>query len=214
MRIKFLALTLLVLTATACKKEASTDLIEKELPVKADKVAATRLPSDSLKSSSVNARVAFQLPYKEEVPGRVILYKLIRYKTNQHFMASSQEAYQLINTINNDGFSEWQADGSVFYLYATSTPTQFSGPLIPLYRYYRPSNGDHYFTPSSATPSQYISEGIVGYLQSGKDNMALGSPIYSYFSLKGKFDRIYTFDFNWIGNGNSNWYLEGIIGYL
>ncbi|MBC8985438.1 hypothetical protein H9X96_06595 [Pedobacter sp. N36a] len=122
-------MALLILTAAACKKETSTALIEKELPVKADKVGSTRLPSDSLKSSSVNARVAFQLPYKDEIPGQVILYKLIRYKTNQHFMASGPEAYQLINTINNDGFSEWQADGSVFYFYTTSTPTQYSGPL-------------------------------------------------------------------------------------
>ncbi|WP_222537218.1 hypothetical protein [Pedobacter polysacchareus] len=62
MKIKYLSFLLLILIVTACKKETSTDLIEKELPVKADKVGATRLPADSLKSSSVNARVAFQLP--------------------------------------------------------------------------------------------------------------------------------------------------------
>jgi hypothetical protein len=128
------------------------------------------------------------------------VYRIRRPSNNKHFLtASLNEAITLV-----DG--PWDFEAHLGFL----RYNQESG-TVPLYRYYRYQNQDHYFTTSSSTPGGYTNEGIAGYVYTSQ--VANSHPIYVYSPYAGG-DHLYTSNWSELGNGNGTWRYDGIAFYL
>ncbi len=87
--------------------------------------------------------------------------------------------------------------------------------LVPIYRYWNLSNGDHFYTTNFNELGHggkgYKSEGITGHLFSVQ---LVGTvPVYRYWSSKHT-DHFYTTYFNELGPGRDSYRYEGIVGYV
>ncbi|WP_051666706.1 hypothetical protein [Pedobacter sp. R20-19] len=211
MKIKNLFLALLLIGALAsCKKDetAQTDslALKEKTAVSPDSLTSFSLDSNGLRSN----KLATTVPVGA-VSGVVNFYRLFSPYEQKHFFALGQEANILLAQMTNAGgpfpMNNWVLEATACGLQQNATGS-FTAPL---YRYYR-NTGDHYYSNSPNPPLYYVSEGIVGYMS--PTFVPLSKPLYSYFKKRGDFDRLYTKDFNELGNGNSTWQYEGIIGYV
>ena len=87
--------------------------------------------------------------------------------------------------------------------------------MVPLYRYWNPGIGDHFYTTNFAELGQgrhgWRLEGIQSYVQPQR---ATGSqPLYRYWN-SGIGDHFYTTNFAELGQGRHGWRLEGIQCYV
>lgn len=145
------------------------------------------------------------------------LHRLFNAYTYVHMLAGPTEALSLLNTFTThfgpSPMPDWTYEGALGNIFISQQPE-----TVPLYRYYRGSNEDHYYSTVNAVPAGYVSEGIQGYVyNSGPSTASLVSlrkPIYVYSTTSGKADHVYTTNFNELGNGNSHWRYEGIAFWL
>jgi hypothetical protein len=125
------------------------------------------------------------------------LYRAVNTSSGDHLLTTNQGEVA--------GVKNWSLEGSTGYIYTSSHPG-----LIPLYRYF--VGGYHFFTTNANEVSSAYSEGIVGYLD---QTQGLGEiPYYRYAAKGNAHGHMYTSNFAELGNGNSSWTLEGIIGYI
>ncbi|MGO4879007.1 hypothetical protein ACEN2P_20570 [Pedobacter psychrotolerans] len=210
MKIKNLFLALFFVGALAsCKKDEtlSTNVTSK---------SKAELSSDSLTSFSPDSKgirsnkLAVTVPV-DPVSGLINFYRLFSPFEQKHFFATGQEANILLAQLTTAGgpapMNNWLLEGTACRLQQSPTGS-FNAPL---YRYYR-NTGDHYYSNSPNPPLYYVFEGIAGYMS--LTPVSGSTPLHSYFKRRGDFDRLYTKDFNELGNGNSTWQYEGIIGYV
>jgi peptidoglycan hydrolase-like amidase len=118
------------------------------------------------------------------------------------------------NSLASNGY---QDDGTAFYALANSAgyayeaigfyaySTQATG-TVPIYRFYNPTSGDHFYTTSNTAHTGYNNEGIVFYLYSTQTNGT--SPIYRFYNPTNG-DHFYTFS-NTPHYGYNN---EGVVFY-
>lgn len=158
-----------------------------------------------------NLKAQWVVNWWQETPpaGKHALHRLRRNSTGKHILANIPEAYSL-STIG------WTYEGKLGYL-ATNWDTSF-GAVVPLYRYYKDSQTDHYYSLSSTAPSGYVLEGIMGYVPTTggtfSDGVTYSGAIYGYHRNSGSPDHFYTNTFSELGGGNSTWYYDGIVFYL
>lgn len=211
MKIKNLFLALLLISALAsCKKDETiqTDslALNEKTAVSPDSLTSFSPDSNSMRSN----KLAVTVPV-DAVSGLINFYRLFSPFEQKHFFATGQEANILLAQLTTAGgpapMNNWLLEGTACRL--LQSPTGIFN--APLYRYYR-NTGDHYYSNSPNPPLYYVSEGIAGYMS--LTPVSGSTPLHSYFKRRGDFDRLYTKDFNELGNGNSTWQYEGIIGYV
>ena len=88
--------------------------------------------------------------------------------------------------------------------------TNVSG-TVPLYRWYRSSPGQHFYTVSSVSIPGYTYEGIAGYVYTTQ--VSGTRPLYRYFRSSAG-DHFYTVNYSELGSGASGYVLEGIECYV
>lgn len=64
--------------------------------------------------------------------------------------------------------------------YISDNQVALSHEAIPIYSYYNPKSGDHFFTPDTRTPLNYTKEGVMFYAFNYKVPSTV--PIYSYYN--------------------------------
>lgn len=141
-------------------------------------------------------------------PNATALQRLYSAHWGVHMLADTDEAYDIAH--------DWITSAST-YAYAYESllgyvqDTQEAG-TVPLHRYFRSSNKDHYFTTGSITPAGYVYEGVQGYVYTAPATGLV--PIYGYSPYSGPADHVYSKNYGELGGGNSHWRYEGIVFYV
>jgi hypothetical protein len=148
-------------------------------------------------------------------PAAVQLHRLYSDFLGVHTVASGAESIILLQQRridpNNVSVPVWRHEGILGLGYANS-----GNGSIPLYRFFRAYNNDHYFTTVNSIPPGYTSEGtMAGVFTSGCSQIiCTRRPVYVYATINDETDHVYTINFNELGNGNSHWRYDGIAFYV
>jgi len=106
-------------------------------------------------------------------------------------------------------WSGYEREGIAGYAFKNPKPN-----TVPIYRFYNPSTGDHFYTQSrtgESGPPAYKSEGIAWHMY--KTSQPGTVPMYRWWS-NNKHDHFYTTDATGELAPRSSYVAEGILGYL
>lgn len=125
-----------------------------------------------------------------------------------HMMADSDEGnYMTRDWISSAGMVAWAYEGLLGHVKDTQEVN-----TVPLYRFFRSQNHDHYFSTNNYAFSGYLYEVIQGYVYTAPGPGLV--PIYSYFKQVGNADHLYTQNYGELGAGSSTWRYDGIAFYV
>jgi hypothetical protein len=101
-------------------------------------------------------------------------------------------------------------------VFAFLAPQTASAGQVPMYEYWNPTIGDHFYTIDINEIGQYPTNGYTfeGVAFRVFDTQEPGTtPLFRYYNFQVG-DHFYTADWNELGYGNFGWYFEKVEGYV
>jgi hypothetical protein len=102
---------------------------------------------------------------------------------------------------------------SAFALFMFFTPQRAAAAEVPLYQYWNPTIGDHFYTTDINEIGEYPTNGytLERTVANVFDSEETGTvPLYRYYSGTST-DHFYTTDWNELGYGAYGWYFERVM---